>query len=146
MRLKRIASTRGFTLIELMVVVAIVGILAGIAYPSYVKHVQHGRRAEAQSVMNEVGQYMQRYYAANNNYGGVTAAVLSAAGLSQSPKSGNTAYYGIQVVTTGSSPQNYSIQATPSGPQAGDVCGILTLSDTGAKGQDAGATFNQCWQ
>ena len=62
------ARARGFTLIELMIVVAIVAVLASLAYPSYTRYVKRGQRAGAQVALNEAAQFMQRYYSANNAY------------------------------------------------------------------------------
>ena len=61
-------ASAGFTLIELMITVAIVGILGAIAYPSYVAYVKRGKRAEARTILLDDAQFMQRFYSANNRY------------------------------------------------------------------------------
>ncbi|GAA0756419.1 type IVa pilus pseudopilin TppA [Ideonella azotifigens] len=126
-----------------MIVVAIVAILAAIAYPSYTSHMLKGRRADAETVMYEAAQYLQRFYAANNTYAG---ASLSGSGVSQSPKSGDVVYYEITLGDVANSAQDYSLQAEPKGVQLSDPCGTLTLSSTGQKGQSADATVAKCWQ
>ena len=122
--------TRGFTLIELMIVVAIVAILAVIAYPSYTRQVQKSRRAQAKADLTELAQGLEREYTANRNYTGYTLA------FTNSPRDpGATVAYTIAGdIQAGA----YVLTATVTGPQATDLCGNLTLANTGAKTHSAG--------
>lgn len=129
----------GFTLIELVIVVAIVGILAAIAYPSYQNSVMKARRADARAVLMEAAQFMERFYTVNFRY---DTASLPAT-LEESPKEGNVKYYDIQL---SASQNGFTLSAVPQGTQAADPCGTLTLDDTGAKGQASGKTVDECWR
>jgi len=130
---------RGFTLVELLIVVAIVGILAAIAYPAYQSSVMKSRRADARAVLMEAAQFMERFYTVNFRY---DAAVLPAA-LEESPKEGATKYYDIQLTANAA---DFTLSAVPLGAQSGDVCGTLTIDNTGAKGQATGKTVDECWR
>ncbi|MFZ5521390.1 MAG: type IV pilin protein [Pseudomonadota bacterium] len=147
------SGRRGFTLIELMIVVAIIGILAAVAYPAYTEHVQRSRRAQAQSALMEAAQYMQRFYAANSRYdedlNGTDLTSLPDA-LNRSPKAGE----GPQAYTisiSASTQTSYTLSAAPTagGPMAGDRCGTLTLTSLGVKavtGASSGVTAAECWK
>lgn len=116
----------GFTLIELMITVAIVAILASIAYPSYTQYVIRGHRAAAQTEMMDIANRQQQFFLANRQY----ATTLGA--LSYSLPSEVGARYGAAIAAdNGASPPNFKITFTPSGAQASD--GDLTLDSTGAK-------------
>ena len=127
----------GFSLIELMIVVAIIGIIAAFAYPSYQDHVRKTRRSVAQADLMELAQWMERRYTASYTYlDGANAPTLP---FTVSPRTG-TAFYNISF--NGSITANtYQLQAVPSGDQTNDSCGTLTLNQAGARG----ATGTGCW-
>lgn len=89
--MQKIRNNRGFTLIELMITVAIVGILASIAYPAYTKQIAKGRRAECRSGLMQALQQQERYYTQFNAYTAFTAATAASAPIRQfSGDSGNS--------------------------------------------------------
>lgn len=137
----RVVNTEtGFSLIELMIVVAIVAILAAIAYPSYQKQVRDTHRADAKAGLTELAQFMERYYTANGRYvdSGGNAPTLP---FTQTPKDGSSKFYNLSLSTATATA--YTLQAVPINSQASDDCGTLTLSHIGQKG--AGATVSECW-
>lgn len=139
-------TSLGMTLIELMIVVAIIGILASIAYPSYQEYVRRGQRAEARAQLMEAAQFMERNFTMNNSYAGVGALQLNNANLGQSPKPPQAAVYNINVVTALAT---YTLTAVPvaGGMMAGDRCGTLRITQTGTQDVTGGATAPaaECW-
>ncbi len=118
-------NQKGFTLIELMIVVAIIGILGAIALPSYQDSVRKTRRAEAQADLMELASTVERYFTENNTY----VAWAVPATLNQSPRTGTALYL---LTVGGVAATTYTLTATPQGGQAADTCGTMTLTQTGA--------------
>lgn len=128
----------GFTLIEVMIVVAIVGILAAMAYPSYLEYIQRGRRAEARTALQQAAQWLERVATASGRYPAVEGFPASM----QSVPSGT---YGIDYAPNAMG-ATYTLTATPQGPQRKDKCGALTLAQDGQKGlQDPTQKVEYCW-
>jgi len=138
MQNRRLAAVAGFTLIELMVVVAVVAILASIAIPSYQEQVRKSRRAQAKADLVEYMQGAERFFTVNNTYVGY--ALPNA----QSPReAGATARYTLAASTQTAT--QMVLTATAVGAQAGDRCGDLSVSNTGLKTESGGAELADCW-
>ena len=139
-------KTKGFSLIELMIVVAIIAIISSVAYPSYQESIAKSRRADAQANLLELAQFMERHYTANNTYQDTSTTPPSAPGLpfTVSPKDGGSTFYNIALSAITAT--SYTLTATPAGAMAGDDCGNLTLTHTGVKGRSGARALDQCWR
>ena len=126
----------GFTLVEMLVVVAMVAILGAVAYPSYVAQVSKGRRVDAKQALMELAQKLERYYTERGTYVGAT---LGSTGVYLSTSAGG--YYSLAI--TSQTADGFTITAAPRGSQASDSCGTLGYNQIGDR--SAGATVAQCW-
>jgi type IV pilus assembly protein PilE len=144
---------KAFTLVELLIVIAIIGILASIAIPSYQKSVSKSRRADAKGALLGFANAMERHFTENNSYceaGTTTSGSCDdATGAptiysTQSPVDGGTVYYNLTI--NAADDTTFTLHAAPTGIQANDDCGTLTLAHTGARGV-SGATLTaaDCW-
>ncbi|MEZ5698030.1 MAG: type IV pilin protein [Nitrosomonas sp.] len=133
-------SIMGFTLIELMITVAILGIIAAVALPSYQNYVRDANRAAAKTIIYENAQFMEQFYTENNRYDQNLAGNLVVLPVTQSPRTG-AAQYNITLQAVANA--TFTLQAVPVGSMAGDVCGTLTLTNTGLQG--AGGGVAACW-
>ena len=157
---KSSARVRGFTLIELMITVAIVAVLATIGLSSYASYVARARRADARGQLVRVAQFMQRFYAANDSFSkdraGNDVFDQVPAGLKQSP-SDSAKIYDL-VIPMGVAPLTNSMAFTlrmvpiAGGVMAQDACGTFTLNSTGLRGivvngvTDTGTLRDTCWK
>lgn len=133
---------QGFTLIELMVVVAIIGILAAIVYPSYVQYVTKSNRSAAESFLLSVSNKQEQYVLDARQY----AATLNA--LSLVVPTAVAKHYSVTVAANNAAtPPSYTITATPINTQlANDTkCANLTLDQNGVKGISGTGTVATCW-
>lgn len=130
---------RGFTLIEVMIVVVIIGILAAIALPSYQEYVIRGNRTEGQALLVDAAARQERYFAQNNTY----ADDISK--LNMSEDSPNQHY---KVSVTSADSNSYKLLATAQGSQAArdKKCGNLSLDHTGQKGKTGTSSAADCWK
>ncbi len=137
---------RGFTLIEIMIALVIVGILSAIAVPSYFEYIRRANRAEMQAVMLEASQYMQRLYTLHNAYdkdrNGKALGLPDS--LKKSPRAGAARYN----ITLKAEAHAFTLTAAP---VAGfnEPCGSFTLTNTGQRGLSnakTGNTVQTCWK
>ncbi|NNM58434.1 MAG: type IV pilin protein [Legionellales bacterium] len=129
----------GFTLIELMVTLVIIGILTAITYPSYQGYMQRDRRSDGQIALLDLANKMERYFTSNNTYAGATLTGVGE--LATSP----SGYYNLSIATATAT--TYTLQAAPTGAQTSDTtCATLTLNQLGQKGATGTGTASTCWQ
>jgi type IV pilus assembly protein PilE len=139
-------SEKGFTLIELMIVVAIIAIIAAFAYFNYGKYAFRARRSEGQSWVRNVAAAEERFFSTYNNYTTlVTTAPPTGLGFASASSLPNS-YYTVAVVVAGTTVQpTYSITATPAGPQTNDKCGSLTMTNLGTTSFSGDTSNGKCW-
>lgn len=137
-----VKTCRGFTLVELMVVVAIVGILAAIAYPSYVQYTVKSKRAAAESFIMSVANKQEQYMLNARQY----ATTLASLGIAV-PADVSRNYTITEPISVTATPPGYTITAVPIGGQAANDtrCGSISIDQTGTKGISGTGTVTECW-
>jgi type IV pilus assembly protein PilE len=141
-RTQAAGRSQGFTLIEMMIVVAIVAILAAVVVPSYQSYVVKARRTEAKSALTQAAQSLERF-ATENAASGYSTATLGPTGVF--PNRSESGYYALSI--SGQSVSGFTLQATPQGAQAGDAgCANFILDQRGARSVSGSKTWQECWQ
>ena len=137
----------GFSLIELMIVVAIIAIISAVAFPAYKKQTLKGHRVDAKSAVLEAAAREEKFFATNNKYSS-TATDLNYAALPFNVVSGTQTVYVLSIAVNAAG-STYTVTATPSGDQQGDACYTYVLDNLGTQSnQVSGGGANStsgCW-
>ena len=145
--MKQLNNKKGFTLIEVMIVVVIVAILAAVAIPSYQDSVRKTRRADAKEALMRIAALQERYFFTNNRYGEFKDLGLTGTSGCDAKIDSQEGFYEIQLTSCGAT--SFEIRATAVGAQLGDTqCRTFTLNHVGQKiAEDSGGALNTdiCW-
>ncbi len=137
----------GFTLIEVMIVVAIISIIAAVAIPSYANYVDRGKRSEARAALLDIAARQERFYSNNRQYAASLSGTnsLNIPGCTASSCKSENGYYTLSVSLPASqNNQDFVATATPSG-WTDDKCNVLGIDETGAKTQTGNQNRAFCW-
>lgn len=128
--------SRGFTLTEIMIVVAILGILASIVYPSYLDYVLRGNRSEGKALLLDAAARQERYYAQNNTY----ASSVGQLGYTSADSQNNL--YTLSIPS--SSATSYSLLVTTK--KSDSKCGNLGIDQAGTRTKTGSSSLSDCWR
>ena len=132
----RIKHNMGFTLIELVVTVAILAILSRIAYPTYTSYVKRSNRSDAEAQLTRMGQAEERWFSTNDRYSSTTASVVAMGAVQYSPsnaQNNSTTKINYNLSPTSATSTIYLLTATPTTTSLNAKDGNLTLDNTGKK-------------
>lgn len=137
---------KGFSLIELLIAMAIMGILVAVAMPVYTNSVIRSNRAEAKNELMQVASEQERFFSSNNTYTNDATPLLTP-NVADRDRTTTNAWYLISVdaCAGGAITNCFIATATPQGTQVADVCTTLTITNTGVRGA-TGSTTDDCWQ
>ena len=136
---RRLHYAEGFTLIEVMIVVVVVGILMAVAIPSYREYVLRSHRSSAQAFMSTVASRQAQYLLDARSY------APSVAALGLTTPSDVAGRYNVTTTPAAGPPPTFTVVATPIGAQAADRCGEMSINHTGLKSASAVSSSVQCW-
>lgn len=131
-------KTRGFTLIELMIVIAVLSIIVAVGYPSYMEHVKKSRRAEGMGQLLELADRMERAYSDQGTYPTSISEVYVA--------TTDGGFYTLSIVTANNVSFTVSASPTSLGKQNTDKCKTFTLTSLGQKSISGSVPNSQCWK
>ena len=139
-------APRGFTLIEVMIVVAMVAILAAIAIPSYQNYIRKTRRTDAKNALLDLATREEKFYSINNKYS-TTASDLGYSAFPYAVNSTGNSYYNLSVGFKGTDTGTFQAKATPTGAQLNDKdCYEFTIDNTGLRGNNSNTLpTDKCW-
>ena len=143
---RTLPAARGFTLVELMIAIAVVGILATVAYPSYVNQVRQSRRTDAKVALLDLAARQERFFSVNNVYATRPGQLgYAAAAFPVDVLSGSSAYYKLGTLV-GAGAVSFTASAVPVGPQAADACGSYAINHLGVQANTSNSLpAARCW-
>lgn len=134
--------TSGFTLIEVLMVVAIIGLIAAIGYPSYQEQVRKARRAEGMGELLEMADRLERRYSDQGTYAGINADALYGITTADNTRPTTNGHYKLDIVSADA--VQFTISAAPQGNQTKDKCGTFTMTSQGVKTVSGGLSVDDC--
>ena len=143
---KTLRAARGFTLVELMIALAVVGILATVAYPSYVNQLRQSRRTDAKVALLDLAARQERFFSVNNVYASTPAQLgYAGAAFPIDVLSGSSAYYRLSTVV-GTGATSFTATAAPVGAQGSDACGSYAIDHLGVQTNTSNSLpAARCW-
>lgn len=140
----------GFTLMEMMIVVAIIAIISAVAYPSFRDSGRRGHRSDARSALLENAQYMERFFTENSAYNLTAGGASPTLPRTVSPANATGGNINYNISLSAVTATSFTLQAVPVNGMAADVCPTLTLNNLGQKSVSGtlsgGMTADSCWE